>query len=113
MRAAMPSPLGLTHADVEGLIRQLEYSFEVDVIDAFEFVTRDEIDETDPSRYRSPTHRVVAWSLEDASELQAGPEKDAAIGQKKHDRAELANVPATQEFAFEAFVAALLRASSK
>jgi hypothetical protein len=97
----------------EGLIRQLEYSFEVDVVDAFDFVTRDEIDETDPSPYRSPTHRVVAWSLEDASELQARREKDAVIEREKHDRAELANVPATHGFALEAFVAALLRASSK
>jgi hypothetical protein len=55
----------------------------------------------------------VAWSLEDASELQVCREKDAAIEQEKHDRAELANVPATHGFAFEAFVAALLRASSK
>jgi hypothetical protein len=33
-------------------------------------VMRDEIDATDSSPYRSPGHRVVAWSLEDASELQ-------------------------------------------
>jgi hypothetical protein len=76
-------------------------------------VERDEIDETNPSPYRSPTHRVVAWSLEDASELQVRREKDAAIEQEKHDRAELANVPATHGFALKAFVAALLRASSK
>jgi hypothetical protein len=44
----------------EGLIRHLEYCFEVDVVDAFDFATRDEIDEADPSPYRSEIHRVVA-----------------------------------------------------
>jgi hypothetical protein len=43
----------------ENLIKQLEHSFEVDVVDAFDFVTRDEIDENDSSPYRFPIHRVV------------------------------------------------------
>jgi hypothetical protein len=97
----------------EGLIRQLEYSFEVDVVDAFDFATRDEIDETDPSPYRSVTHRVVAWSREDAGELRARHEREAAAEKEKHDPAELANVTATHGFAPETLVAALLRVSSK
>jgi hypothetical protein len=97
----------------EGVIRQLEYSFAVDVVDAFDFVTRNEVDQTDPSPYQSPIRRVVAWSLEDAAELRARRERDAAVEQDKQDRAELANVTATHGFALEALVAALLRASSK
>jgi hypothetical protein len=97
----------------EGLIRQLEYSFEVDVVDAFDFVTRDEVDGSDPSDYRFPIRRVVTWSLEDAAELQARREASAAADQDKRDRAELSNVTATHGFTLDAFVAALLRASSK
>jgi hypothetical protein len=97
----------------EGLIRQLEYSFEVDVVDAFDFVTQDEIDKRDPSSYRFPIHRVVAWSLEDAAELQARREREAAAERDNLDRAELANVTATHGFALETFIAALLHASSR
>ena len=100
-------------AAYENLIRQLEYSFEVDVVDAFDFVIRDEIDEVDPSQYRYATHRVIGWSLEDASELRARRAKEAATEQDSRDRAELANVAATRGFALEVLVAALLRAFSK
>ena len=43
----------------ESLVRQLEYSFAVDVVDAFNFVTRNEVDQIDPSPYRisDPPHR--------------------------------------------------------
>jgi hypothetical protein len=98
-------------AAYEGLIRELEYSFEIDVINAFDFVTQEEIDESDPSSYRFPIRRVVAWSLEDAGKLQERREREAAAEQDKRDRAELANVTATHGFGLETFVAALLHAS--
>ncbi len=100
-------------AAYEDLIRQLAYSFEVDVVDAFDLVTRDEIDEVDPSPYRSAVRRVVAWSLEDASELRARRAREAAAEQDRRDRAELANIAAAHGFTLEEFVLALLRASSK
>jgi hypothetical protein len=97
----------------EGLIRQVECSFEVTVVDAFDFVTREEVDEADLSPYRSSIRRVIAWSLEDAAELRARRERDAAAEQDRSDRAEFANVIETYGFTPEALVAALLRASSK
>lgn len=100
-------------AAYEDLVRQLEYSFEVDVVDAFDFVIRSEIEESDPSPYRSAVRRVVAWSLEDANELKARRASEAAAEQETRDRAELANIAAIHGFTLEEFVSALLRASSK
>lgn len=100
-------------AAYERLIEQLAFSFEVSVVDAFDFVVRDEIDEADPSAYRHHIHRVVAWSLEDAAELQARRERDAVAAQDKRDRAAFADMTATYGFTLETFVAALARASSK
>jgi hypothetical protein len=97
----------------EGLIRQLEHSFEVDVVDAFDLVTQEEVGETDASPYRSSIRRVIAWSLEDAAELRARRERDAASERDKRDRAELANIAVSHGFSLEVFVAAVLRASSR
>jgi hypothetical protein len=97
----------------EGLIRQLEHSFEVDVVDAFDFVTQEEVDEADASPYRSSIRRVIAWSLEDAAELRARRERDAASERDKRDRAELVNIAVSHGFSLEVFVAAVLRASSR
>jgi hypothetical protein len=49
-------------------------------------------------RMRRSNRSIAPWSF---------------VNGNKHDRAELANVPATHGFALEAFVAAFLRASSK
>ena len=65
----------------EGLIKQLKNSFDVTVIDAFDFAMRDEVDESDPWSIRYPIRRVVAWSLEDAAELQARRDKEAAASE--------------------------------
>jgi hypothetical protein len=97
----------------ESLIDELEHSFEVDMVDTFEFTTRDEMDESDPSPYRSSIHRVVAWSLVDAAELRARREREAVTEQDKRDRAELADVTVTHGFGLEEFVAALVLASTK
>jgi hypothetical protein len=66
-------------------------------------VIRDEIDEADPSPYRSAVRRVVAWSLEDANELQTRRASEAAAEQEKRDRAELANIAVTHGFTLEEF----------
>lgn len=58
-------------AAYEGLITQLKHSFDVHVIDAFDFVLREEIDGQDEMSQQFPIRRVVAWSLEDAAELAA------------------------------------------
>ncbi|WP_146214394.1 hypothetical protein [Rhizobium sp. 11515TR] len=100
-------------AAYEGLVKQLAHSFEVTVIDAFDFKVRDEVDDVDPPRYRREIHRVVAWSIEDAAELKARRERDEAAAQNERDRAEFAGVTETYGFTLEMFVAVLLHASSK
>jgi hypothetical protein len=97
----------------ESLISQLEHSFEVDVVNAFDFITRDENDESDPSPYRSPIHRVAAWSLENAAELRVRREQVATAEQEKRDRAELVNFTATHGFTLDAFVAALVHSVTR
>lgn len=97
----------------EGLVRQLDEVFEVEVIDSFEFLTRDEVDEGDPSPFRYPIHRVVAWSIEDAAELKARRVQEEAVRRDKSDREELANIAITYGFSLETLLDALLKASSK
>ena len=96
----------------EGLIERLKYSFEVDVVDAFDFLIRDETDVDAPHSDQFPIHRVVAWSLEDAGELRIRREQEAAAKQEREDRVELANIALTYGFTLEVFVDALIRASS-
>ncbi|MDR6411366.1 hypothetical protein [Paraburkholderia terricola] len=96
----------------EGLIERLKYSFEVDVVDAFDFVIRDETDEDVPHSSQFPIHRVVAWSLEDAGELRIRREQEAAAEQEKKDRSDLANITLSYGFTLEVFVDVLIRASS-
>ncbi|WP_338638846.1 hypothetical protein [Burkholderia pyrrocinia] len=96
----------------EDLIRQLEYSFEVDVINAFDFVIHDEIEINTPSPSQYPVRRVVAWSLEDANELRTRREQEAAVDQDRQDRSEFANINSRHGFALEVFIEALDRASS-
>jgi hypothetical protein len=97
----------------ERLIEQLQRSFEVKVLDGFDFEVRDEIDETDIGLRPYPIHRVVGWSLEDAEELQARRERLRATEEEQRDRAELANVAQTYGFTLEAFAAAVAYAASK
>jgi hypothetical protein len=96
----------------EGLISQLKHTFEVDVVNTFDFVTREEIDERD-SFFRSSIHRVVAWSLGDTVELLARREREAAAAQEERDRAEIANFEETHGFPLEAFTRVLFHASSR
>lgn len=100
-------------AAYEGLIKQLERSFEVDVLDAFAFVTRDEVHGDDALSQRVPIHRVVSWSLEDTAELRHRREREAALEHEERARAELANTTATHGFSLDEFVGALARAAIK
>jgi len=100
-------------AAYEGLIEQLKHSFDVDVINAFDFVLREEIHGDDELSRRFPAHRVVAWSLEDAAELEARRARDASEEHERRDREELADLPGRYGLTIESFVNALLLASSK
>jgi len=62
-------------AAYEGLIKQLGYSFEVDVLDEFDFVTREEIIEGDDFSSEFPIDRVVSWSRD-----AAPPRSDRVAG---------------------------------
>ncbi|MBZ9974594.1 hypothetical protein [Mesorhizobium sp. BR-1-1-10] len=96
----------------ETLTRQLDYSFEVTLVNAFDFETRDEDDESDRWSMRYPIHRVVSWSIEDAVELSARRAQEAALEKDRRDRTKLENINTTYGFTLEVFVAALIRASS-
>ena len=96
----------------ETLLKQLEYSFDVTVINAFDFAIREEVDESDQWSLRYPIRRVIAWSLEDAAELQERRDKEAAIERERRDRDELANVVGNYGFSLTALIDALLRAAS-
>ncbi|RWH79135.1 MAG: hypothetical protein EOQ86_14610 [Mesorhizobium sp.] len=96
----------------ETLLSQLEYSFDVTLIHAFDFVTRDEGDENDPWSARYPIRRVISWTIEDAVDLYARRDQEASLAKEHADRAKLENVATAYGFTLETFVGALLRASS-
>jgi hypothetical protein len=100
-------------AAYESLIRQLESSFEVKVIDAFDFETRDEIDESRHPSSGYPLKRVVKWTLEDANIVRARLEHKAAEDQVQRDRVEFANIHETYDFSIDVLIAALARATVK
>jgi hypothetical protein len=94
----------------ESLIQQLEFGFAVKVIDGFDFVTCDEIDESDASRWRTPTQRVVSWTLEDADALNARREREAAEEQERKDRAEFDDLNKAFGFSMDRVADAISRA---
>lgn len=98
-------------AAYEGLAEQLSRNFEVAVLDGFDFVTRDEADEADTSAYRHATHRVVAWTLEDAVTLRARRERLHAEQQQKEDLATLDGMEANHGLTPGGLVAALVTAA--
>jgi hypothetical protein len=98
-------------AAYERLIKQLECNFDVDVVTAFDFEIRDEIDEATPYSHKIPIRRVIAWSLEDTAELKIRREQRAAAERERRDRAELGRVTVTHGFTLEAFIEALQCAS--
>jgi hypothetical protein len=100
-------------AAYEGLIDQLKQNFEVDPTEAFDFDLRDEVHGDEELSRRFPIHRVIAWRLEDAVELQARRAREASAKQEQRDRKELADLPGRYGFTIESFVNALLLASSK
>ncbi|MDR6477054.1 hypothetical protein C8K18_11327 [Paraburkholderia sp. GV068] len=92
----------------EGLIERLRCTFEVDVVDAFHFETREEPEGDDARSIR----RVISWSLEDANELRVRREQELAAAQEQKDRSDLANITSMYGFTPEMFVDALVRSSS-
>jgi len=105
--------ISAVRAAYETLIDQLEQNFDVNVLDAFEFVVRDENHGDDELSRRFLTHRVVGWSLEDAAELKARQAQKAREQQEQRDREEFAELPRLHNFTIASFVDALLIASSK
>lgn len=100
-------------AAYEGLVEQLAHNFEVTVLDAFDFVIRDEFDEADTSPFRHAIHRVATWTLEDAAALNERRERKRAERQLKEDLAALESMPTTYGLMPEDFVAALVAASMR
>jgi len=70
-------------AAYEVLIQQLARNFEVAVLNAFDFVTRDEFEEPGSNPFRHAIHRVVAWELEDTATLKEGRERQRAERERK------------------------------
>jgi hypothetical protein len=96
----------------ETLIQQLELSFEVDVLDAFDFVIREESDPEDPFTERFPNRRVVDWSLQGAAELERAREAEAELRRRAAEEAELASVEEKFGCSLEKLIRALERAST-
>jgi hypothetical protein len=94
----------------ESFIQQLEFGFSVKVIDGFDFVIRDEMDESDASRWRAPTNCVVSWTLEDADDLNARREREAAEEQERKDRSQFDNLDEAFGFSVDRVVGAISRA---
>jgi hypothetical protein len=95
-------------AAYEALAEQLRGNFEVDVIDGFDFVTRDEDDE---SRHFK-IHRVVSWSLEDAAKLRERKLRAKQVEKEKKDRLEIAELKASDGLNLERLNAALMIGAS-
>lgn len=100
-------------AAYEGLIEQLKNSFDIDVIDSFDFVLRGESPSDGEQSRRYPVHRVVTWSLEDTAELEARRKRDADAKRELCDREELADLSSRYGFTRDTFINELLFASSK
>lgn len=99
-------------AAYEGLVEQLSRNYEVTVLDGFDFETRDEMDETDTSAYRLATHRVVAWTLEDATALMERRKRLRAERQQKEEQLTLERMEANHGVTPEGLVSALVTAAA-
>lgn len=78
----------------EGLVERLRYSFEVDVLDEFDFEIAERSDFDDGGDWIDGfAHRqIVGWRLEDAATLRADRAALAEIEREKLGRAEIANI---------------------
>ena len=91
------------------LIEQCRLVFEVELLDAFSFSIRDEIDEGGLFSRQFPLHRVISWSLEDAAVLRLRQDQQA----EERSKLELNNVPESFGFSLECLVEAVMRASQR
>lgn len=96
----------------ERLIEQLKESFDVTVMDAFDFVTRDERRDADPGLSDWPIKRVISWSLADAAELHTRRQQASLAEKERNERHALETVLATYGCSIEAVVETLVQAYS-
>jgi hypothetical protein len=96
----------------ECLVTRLEESFDVVVIDAFDFVTRDESHDGDTRIGDWSTKRVTGWSLEDAAELRDRREQAKQAEKEQRERGELDAVSSTYGCSIENIIEALSQAYS-
>lgn len=95
-------------AAYESLAEQLRNTFEVEVIDSFDFVTRDEDDESRNFKI----HRVVSWTLEETAVVRERKRQQQQAQQEERDRQELAELKAENGITLARFNAALLVGAS-
>jgi hypothetical protein len=100
-------------AAYEQLIRQLQRSFEVDVLHAFDFTVRDEIDADNSFSQRFPTKRVVAWTLEEAQVVLDRHQRAAAAETERREREQLASIETEYGFSAQVLVDELAKSHSK
>ncbi|HWV59603.1 MAG TPA: hypothetical protein VN034_03045 [Sphingopyxis sp.] len=98
--------IAAVRAAYERLIGQLSRSFDVEVLNAFDFEVRDEESDDDNSGGRSG-RRVVGWALLDARELRARREREAEEAREAQGRADVAQIAARHNCTFAEFLQAL------
>jgi hypothetical protein len=96
----------------ERLVTRLEESFDVVVMDAFDFVTRDESRDRDPKLNDWPTKRVIGWSLEDAAQLRDRRALAEQAEKEQRERGDLEAVSSSHGCSIEQIIEALVRAYS-
>lgn len=101
--------IAAVRAAYEGLIEQLSNSFEVEVLDAFEFSFREE--DSDDEYARRPDRRVVGWQIVDARELRARQAREAEEAREVEARAEISNIAARHNCTFAELLRSLDDAS--
>ncbi len=97
----------------EALIEQCRLIFEVEALETFEFEVRNEADTAGCGSRPPPVHRVVSWSLENATELRLRREREAAREAERRERIELDSVPARFGFTLEKLTDVLMRAAQR
>lgn len=96
----------------ERLIAQLKETFDVTIMDAFDFVTRDERRDTDPRLSDLSINRVISWSLEDAALLCTRRQQATLAEKERKERHALQTVPTTYGCSVETVVEVLAQTYS-
>jgi hypothetical protein len=96
----------------ESLVTQLKESFDVMIMEAFDFVTRDERRDDDPRLNDWPTKRVIAWTLEDAAQLHIRRQRAEQVEQERKAQHALETATATYGCSIETIIDTLVRTYS-